>query len=70
MRHFHVTVTWQSEHLVELDDESDLAGLVQLLAGRSNVRLVGYAARPLEEVVDAAVDQLLGPSDAVGDSQA
>ena len=70
MRHVHVTVTWQSEHLVELDDESDLARLMQLLDCQSNVRLVGYTARPLEEVVDAAVDQLLGPGDAVGDSQA
>jgi hypothetical protein len=63
MRHVHVTATWQSEHLVELDDESDLAGLIQLLGGQSNVKLVGYTALPLEDVVDAAVDKLLGPGD-------
>jgi hypothetical protein len=66
MRHVHVTATWQSEHLVELDDEADLAGLMELLGGQSNVRLVGYTAQPLDEVVDAAVDQLLGPGDAAG----
>jgi len=66
MRHVHVTATWQSEHLVELDDEADLAGLMQLLDGQSNVRLVGYCAQPLEEVVDAAVDWLLD-SDAADD---
>jgi hypothetical protein len=69
MRHIHVTATWQSEHLVELDDESDLAGLMQLLGGPSNVKLVGYTALPLEEVVDAAVDKLLGPGDVVGDGR-
>jgi hypothetical protein len=66
MRHVHVTATWQSEHLVELDDGADLAGLMQLLGGQSNVRLVGYTAQPLEEVVDAAVERLLGPGDAAG----
>jgi hypothetical protein len=53
-------VTWQSEHVVELDDDADLANLMEVLAGQSNVRLVGYAAQPLDEVVDAAVDQFLG----------
>ena len=67
MRHVHVTATWQSEHLVEVDDEADLAGLMQLLGGQSNVRLVGYTAQPLDEVVDAAVDQLLGPGGGAGE---
>ena len=67
MRHVHVTATWQSEHLVELDDEADLAGLMQLLDGQSNVRLVGYTAQPLDEVVDATVDRLLGSGDGAGD---
>jgi hypothetical protein len=67
MRHVHVTATWQSEHLVEVEDEADLTGLMQLLGGQSNVRLVGYTAQPLDEVVDAAVDRLLGPSDATSD---
>jgi hypothetical protein len=53
-------VTWESEHVVELDDDADLANLMEVLAGQSNVRLVGYAAQPLDEVVDAAVDQFLG----------
>ena len=60
MRPIHVTVTWESEHVVELDDDADLASLMQVLAGQSNVRLVGYAAQPLDEAVDAAVDQFLG----------
>ena len=61
MRPIHVTVTWQSEHVVELDDDAELENLVQLLAGQSNVRLVSYTAQPLDEAVDAAVDELLGP---------
>jgi hypothetical protein len=32
-----------------------------MLAGQSNVRLVSYTAQPLDEAVDAAVDELLGP---------
>jgi hypothetical protein len=67
MRHVHVTATWQSEHLVELDDEADLVGLMQHLGGQSNVRLVGYTAQPLDEVVDATVDRLLGSGDGAGD---
>ena len=70
MRHVHVTATWESEHLVELDDEAELADLMKVLGGQSNVRLVGYKAQPLDEAVDAAVDQLLGPGDAVGDDRA
>ncbi len=61
MRSIHVTVTWESEHVVELDDGADLANLMEVLAGQSNVRLVGYAAQPLDEAVDAAVDEFLGP---------
>jgi len=61
MRQLHVTVTWQSEHVVELEDDADLEGLVQVLAGQSNVKLVGFAAEPLDNVVDAAIDQLLDP---------
>ncbi len=61
MRPIHVTVTWQSEHVVELDDDAELENLVQMLAGQSNVRLVSYTAQPLDEAVDAAVDELLGP---------
>jgi hypothetical protein len=60
VRPIHVTVTWESEHVVEVDDDADLADLLQVLAGQSNVRLVGYAAQPLDEAVDAAVDQFLG----------
>ncbi len=61
MRQIHVSVTWQSEHLVELDDGADIADVVQMLAGQSNVKLVGYEAQPLDEAVDAAIDRLLGP---------
>jgi hypothetical protein len=62
VRHLHVIATWRSEHVVELGDEADLADLVRLLEGQSNVRLVGYTAQPLEKAVDAAVDELLGPN--------
>jgi hypothetical protein len=68
VRHIHLIATWRSEHLVELDDEADLTDLVELLRGQSNVKLVGYTAQPLEEAVDAAVDELLGP-EAPGDAQ-
>jgi hypothetical protein len=59
MRQVHVVATWQSEHLVELADEDGLDGLVELLRTQSNVKLVGYTAQPLNEVVDAAIDELL-----------
>ena len=62
MRPLHVTVTWESEHFVELDDDADVADLVKMLARQSNVRLVGYTAQPLDQAVDAAVDQFLGPT--------
>jgi hypothetical protein len=59
MRQVHVVATWRSEHLVELADEDGLDGLVELLQAQSNVKLVGYTAQPLNEVVDAAIDDLL-----------
>jgi hypothetical protein len=59
MRQVHVVATWQSEHLVELADEDGLDGLVELLQAQSSVKLVGYTAQPLHEVVDAAIDELL-----------
>ena len=59
MRQVRVVATWQSEHLVELADEDGLDGLVELLQAQSNVKLVGYTAQPLNEVVDAAIDDLL-----------
>ncbi len=59
MRQVHVIATWQSEHVVELEDEDSLENLVEALQGQSNVKLVGYTAQPLDEVVDAAIDDLL-----------
>ena len=59
MRQVHVVATWQSEHVVELEDEDSLENLVEVLQGQSNVKLVGYKAQPLDEVVDAAIDDLL-----------
>jgi hypothetical protein len=59
MRHVHLIATWQSEHVVELEDEDGLENLVELLQAQSNVKLVGYTAQPLEEAVDAAIDELL-----------
>jgi hypothetical protein len=59
MRQVHVIATWRSEHLVELDNEHDLEKLVEVLQAQSNVKLVGYTARPLDEAVDAAIDELL-----------
>jgi hypothetical protein len=59
MRQVHVVATWQSEHVVELEDEDDLENLVEVLQGQSNVKLVGYTAQPLDDVVDAAIDDLL-----------
>ncbi len=58
-KHVRVVATWQSEHLVELADEDGLDDLVELLQAHSNVKLVGYTAQPLSEVVDAAIDELL-----------
>jgi hypothetical protein len=59
MRQILVTVSWQSEHLVEVEDEAGLGEAVQVLASQSNVRLVGFTAQPLDEIVDAAVERLL-----------
>jgi len=59
LRQVHVIATWQTEHLVEVEDEHDLENLVQVLQSQSNVTLVGYTAQPLDEVVDAAIDELL-----------
>ena len=59
MRQVHVIVTWQSEHLVELEEGDGLDNLVELLQAQSNVKLVGYTAQPLDKAVDAAIDKLL-----------
>lgn len=59
MRQVHVIVTWQSEHLVELEDGDGLDNLVELLQAQSNVKLVSYTAQPLHKAVDAAIDELL-----------
>jgi hypothetical protein len=59
MNQVHVIATWQSEHIVELEDASGLEQLVELLQSQSNVQLVAYTAEPLDEAVDAAIDQLL-----------
>jgi hypothetical protein len=64
MKQIHVTATWQSEHLVEVHEDADLAGLMQVLGGQSNVRLVGYTAQPVDDAVDSAIDRLLGPGHA------
>ena len=55
----HIVATWRSEHLVEVEDEHDLDDLVEVLQAQSNVKLVGYTAQPLAEVVDGAIDELL-----------
>ena len=60
MRQVHIIATWRSEHLVEVENEHDLEDLVEVLQAQSNVKLVGYTAQPLTEVVDAAIDELLG----------
>jgi hypothetical protein len=60
VREIHIIATWRSEHLVEVEDEHDLENLVEVLQAQSNVKLVGYTAQPLPEVVDAAIDELLG----------
>jgi hypothetical protein len=59
MRHVHVIVTWQSEHVVEIGEEDGLDNLAEVLQGQSNVTLVSYTARPLEKAVDEAIDELL-----------
>jgi hypothetical protein len=59
MRQVHVIATWQSEHFVELADGDGLDHLVEVLQTQSNVKLVGYTAQPLQEVVDVAIDELL-----------
>jgi hypothetical protein len=59
MRQVHVIATWQSEHFVELAEGDRLDELVEVLQTQSNVKLVGYTAQPLEEAVDAAIDELL-----------
>jgi hypothetical protein len=62
MKRMHVIATWQSEHVVEVDDRAEPADIARYLGGQSNVTLVDCTMRPLEEVVDAAVDELLGPA--------
>lgn len=59
MKQVHVIATWRSEHVVELQDDGGLEQLVELLQSQSNVKLVAYSAQPLDEAVDAAIDQLL-----------
>ena len=49
MKRVHVIVTWQSEHVVEIDEEGGLDNLAELLQAQSNVKLVGYTARPLDK---------------------
>lgn len=67
MRQIYVTVRWQSEHLVELEEEVDVANLVQALASQSNVKLIDYTVQPLGEAVDAAVDRFLSPGQGAAD---
>ena len=59
MRQVLVIATWQSEHLVEVENENGLENLVQVLQAQSNVKLVGYTTQPLDEAVDLAIDELL-----------
>jgi hypothetical protein len=59
MRQVHVIATWQSEHLIEVDNTDGLENLIELLQGQSNVKLVGYTVQRLDEAVDAAIDKLL-----------
>jgi hypothetical protein len=59
MRQVLIHATWQSEHLVEVEDEENLENLVEVLQAQSNVKLIGYTAQPLHEAVDAAIDELL-----------
>lgn len=58
MRQILVIATWQSEHLVEVE-ENGLENLAQVLQAQSNVKLVGYATQPLDEAVDLAINELL-----------
>jgi hypothetical protein len=59
MRQILVIATWQSEHLVEVEDENGLENLVPVLQAQSNVKLVGYTTQPLDDAVDLAIDELL-----------
>ena len=59
MRQVHVVATWRSEHVVALGDEDGLENLVEVLQAQSNVKLVGYTSQPLDDAVDAAIDELL-----------
>ncbi len=59
MRQVHVVATWRSEHVVALGDEDGLENLVEVLQAQSNVKLVGYTTQPLDDAVDAAIDELL-----------
>ena len=59
MRQVLIHATWQSEHLVEVEDEENLENLVEVLQAQSNVKLIGYTAQPLHEAVDAEIDELL-----------
>jgi hypothetical protein len=61
MGQIHIIATWRSEHLLEVEDEHDLENLVDLLQTQSNVKLIGYTAQPLHEIVDTAIDELLDP---------
>ena len=61
MGQIHIIATWRSEHLLEVEDEHDLENLVEVLQTQSNVKLIGYTAQPLHEVVDTAIDELLDP---------
>ena len=59
MRQVQVVATWRSEHVVALGDEDGLESLVEVLQAQSNVKLVSYTAQPLDDAVDAAIDELL-----------
>jgi hypothetical protein len=59
MRQIHVIATWRSEHLIELEDQESLEHLVEVLQAQANVELVGYTAKPLGDVVDTAIEELL-----------
>ena len=61
MGQIHIIATWRSEHLLEVEDEHDLENLADMLQTQSNVKLIGYTAQPLHEVVDTAIDELLDP---------
>ncbi len=59
MKRMHVIAAWQSEHVVEVDDGAEPADVGRYLGEQWNVTLVDCAMRPLEEMVDAAVEELL-----------